>query len=111
MAEAQVARPIKNGKKTPSVTLGNRTATEANDAGRARRLLAVMMAFRDGEFSVRLPTDWDGIYGRIAEAFNQALAHEDRISRDLTRLSVTVGKEGRLKQRMSLHGAVGGWAA
>ena len=28
-----------------------------------------------------------------------------------TRLSVTVGKEGRLKQRMSLPGAVGGWAA
>ena len=27
------------------------------------------------------------------------------------RLSVTVGKEGRLKQRMSVPGAIGGWAA
>ena len=49
--------------------------------------------------------------GQIAEAFNQALAHQDRITREVTRLSVAVGKEGRLKQRMSVPGAIGGWAA
>jgi HAMP domain-containing protein/signal transduction histidine kinase/DNA-binding response OmpR family regulator len=110
MTDPQIARPR---KKTPSIALrsGNGITTPVDDAGRARRLMVAMLAFRDGDFSVRLPTDWDGTFGRIAEAFNQALAHEDRISRDLTRLSVTVGKEGRLKQRMSLHGAVGGWAA
>ncbi|HEV8002469.1 MAG TPA: HAMP domain-containing protein, partial [Planctomycetaceae bacterium] len=79
-------------------------------AGRSRQLLMAMMAFRDGDFSVRLPADWPGIDGRIAEAFNQSLAHEGRISREIARLSVTVGKEGRLKQRMTLPGAVGGWA-
>ena len=77
---------------------------------RARQLHAAMMAFRDGDFSVRLPTDWEGIDGRIAEAFNQAIAHEDRITREITRLSITVGKEGRLRQRMSVPGAIGGWA-
>ncbi len=69
-----------------------------------------MVAFRDGDFAVRLPTDWDGTDGRIAEAFNQALAHEDRITREITRLSTAVGKEGRLRQRMSVPGAIGGWA-
>ena len=59
---------------------------------------------------MRLPADWPGIDGRIAEAFNQSLAHEGRISREIARLSVTVGKEGRLKQRMTVPGAVGGWA-
>ena len=48
--------------------------------------------------------------GEIAEAFNQSLAHEGRISREVARLSVTVGKDGRLKQRMSVPGAIGGWA-
>ena len=48
--------------------------------------------------------------GQIAEAFNQTIAQEDRITKEVARLSVTVGKEGRLKQRMSLPGAVGGWA-
>src|ERR1700721_1631919 len=77
---------------------------------RSRQLLKAMMAFRDGDFSGRLPADWPGIDGRIAEAFNQSLAHEGRISREIARLSVTVGKEGRLKQRMTVPGAVGGWA-
>ena len=77
---------------------------------RSRVILNAMVAFRDGNFSVRLPADWAGIDGRIAEAFNQTIDHEDRMFREVKRLSVTVGKEGRLKQRMSLAGAVGDWA-
>jgi hypothetical protein len=34
---------------------------------RQRQLLSAMTAFRDGDFSVRLPADWDGLDGRIAE--------------------------------------------
>jgi methyl-accepting chemotaxis protein len=75
-----------------------------------RQLLAAMVAFRDGDFSVRLPSDWDGINGRIAEAFNHAMQYEDQITREAKRLRTNVGKEGRLKQRMSLPGAVGEWA-
>ena len=77
---------------------------------RMRQMLSAMTAFRDGDFSVRLPVDWAGTDGRIAEAFNQTLAHDERISREVGRLSASVGKEGRLKQRMSLPGAMGGWA-
>jgi HAMP domain-containing protein/signal transduction histidine kinase/CheY-like chemotaxis protein len=73
-------------------------------------LLAALTAFRDGDFSLRLPMDWPGTEGQIAEAFNKSIAHEDRISREVARLSVTVGKDGRLRQRMSLPGATGQWA-
>src|SRR5713226_9122734 len=78
---------------------------------RSRRMLATMVAFRDGNFSVRLPSDWEGIDGQIATAFNQALSHEDQLSREVERLSRIVGREGRLTQRMSVPGATGGWAA
>ena len=81
-----------------------------NSEARSQMLLAAMLAFRDGDFSWRLPSDWADAEGRIAEAFNQTIAQEDRISREVERLSMTVGKEGRLKQRMSLPGAIGGWA-
>ncbi|HWJ06460.1 MAG TPA: HAMP domain-containing protein, partial [Steroidobacteraceae bacterium] len=81
-------------------------ATEA----RQRQLLSAMSAFRDGDFSVRLPADWDGLDGRIAEAFNQTIGHKDRFLREVSRLSSSVGKEGRLRQRMSLPGAMGGWS-
>ena len=85
-------------------------ASRAAAEARLRQMLSAMTSFRDGNFSVRLPADWEGTEGRIAEAFNEALAHEDRISREVGRLSASVGKEGRLKQRMSLPGAMGDWA-
>ena len=88
----------------PAASRGRSPALESAES-RSRQMLAAMVAFRDGDFSVRLPADWAGTDGRIAEAFNQAIAHEERISREVARLSVTVGKEGRLKQRMSLPGA------
>ena len=100
-------------KKFSSAALGNGEGAKFDEdaAGtRSRQLLIAVMAFRDGDFSVRLPADWPGMDGKIAEAFNQSLALEGRISREAARLSVTVGKEGRLKQRMSVPGAVGGWA-
>jgi PAS domain S-box-containing protein len=74
-------------------------------------MLASMLAFRDGNFSVRLPSDWDGIDGQIAAAFNEAISYEDRLSHEMERLGRTVGREGRLKQRMSIPGAIAGWAA
>src|SRR6516165_2088874 len=95
---------------------GNNTATAVDiDAAemseaRSRRILKAFVAFRDGDFSVRLPADWPGIEGRIAETFNQTIAREESISREVKRLSQTVGKEGRLKQRISFPGAVGDWA-
>src|SRR4051794_3640092 len=67
-----------------------------------RLILGAVVAFRDGDFSVRLPTDWNATEGQIASAFNQAIAQKQRISREVTRLSETVGKQGRLRQRMSL---------
>src|ERR1700761_9823106 len=110
MSETTTSRDRK--KFAPAVKSNGKVERVAEDAAgvRSRQLLMAMMAFRDGDFSVRLPADWPGVDGRIAEAFNQSLAHEGRISREVARLSVTVGKEGRLKQRMTLPGAVGGWA-
>ncbi|HEX3314172.1 MAG TPA: HAMP domain-containing protein, partial [Gemmataceae bacterium] len=77
--------------------------------GHLRLILTAMLSFREGNFSVRLPMEWSGIDGRIAEAFNQTITHEERMSSEINRLSVTVGKEGRLQQRLSLPAASGGW--
>ena len=100
-------------KRSTSRALASRNTTGLGEdlaAARSRQLLGAMVAFRDGDFSVRLPGDWPGTDGRIAEAFNQSVAYEARITREVARLSATVGKEGRLKQRMSVPGATGEWA-
>jgi HAMP domain-containing protein/CheY-like chemotaxis protein/signal transduction histidine kinase len=102
-------RPGSNGD-APARGARESQRGKQNGGSHLQHLLTAMVAFRDGNFSTRLPSDWSGIEGRIAEAFNQAIDHEDRISREINRLSESVGKEGRLRQRMSLAGAIGQWA-
>ena len=98
-------------KKTPPIPAIPRVTEEEDSAeSRLQTLLVAVLAFRDGDFSVRLPADWPAMEGRIAEAFNQALGYEDSIAREVARLSVSVGKDGRLAQRMTVPGAIGGWA-
>jgi hypothetical protein len=38
-----------------------------------RQLLSVLLAYKSGDFSVRLPSDWTGVPGKIADAFNETL--------------------------------------
>jgi hypothetical protein len=96
----------RSGRRT--TTTPRSLAAIAGQDVRARLLHAAMVAFRDGDFAIRLPTDWDGTEGRIASAFNQVVAQEARITREISRLSTSVGKEGRLRQRMTVPGALGG---
>jgi HAMP domain-containing protein/signal transduction histidine kinase/CheY-like chemotaxis protein len=84
-------------------------AADGTDA-RSRQLLSALISFSAGDFNVRLPSDWSGIDARIAEAFNLSIGNAQRITGEADRLSNTVGKEGRLTQRISAPGALGSWA-
>src|SRR2546422_429126 len=83
---------------------GDRTSKFSNN------LLMAMLAFRDGDFEVRMPSNLVGIEGKIADAFNETVRFSDRRARETTRVSRAVGKEGKLKQRMNVPEGVGGWA-
>jgi len=100
---------ISGNGETSKSKMGRRSVENSTE-DRSRLILAGMVAFRDGDFSVRLPTNWLGTDGMTAEVFNQTIAQKQRISSEITRLSTAVGIEGRLKQRMTLPGALGGWA-
>src|SRR5215217_4991723 len=77
----------------------------------SRDLLAAFRAFRRGDFSVRLPTDLDGVDGEIAEAFNDVVELNDRMTREFERLGDVVGVQGKINHRAKLPGATGSWAA
>src|SRR3982751_7036524 len=66
------------------------------------QLLAALMAFKRGDFSVRLPDDWTGVAGKIADTFNEVIAKNERLTTELERIGRAVGKEGRITQRASL---------
>ncbi len=76
----------------------------------SRDLMVALLRFRDGDFSVRLDPDFAGVEGKIADVFNEILAVSARRSEEIARVCRVVGKEGKLKQRMNVPGAVGGWA-
>src|SRR6266478_158719 len=52
-----------------------------------RRLLNVLAAARNGDFSVRLPPDWTGLEGKIADAFNDIMMANESMARELKRVS------------------------
>ena len=70
-----------------------------------RLLLRALSAFRRGDFTVRLPDDWTGLGGKIADAFNDVVELNQRMARELERLSRVVGKEGKIAQRGQLGDA------
>ncbi|MGZ9100112.1 MAG: HAMP domain-containing protein, partial [Brevundimonas sp.] len=75
-----------------------------------RQLLAALRAFRRGDFSVRLPSDLDGSDAEIAEAFNDVVELNDRMSREFSRLGEAVGRQGKINARANMPAATGAWA-
>ena len=75
-----------------------------------RALLNALATLKSGDFSVRLPLDWVGIAGKVADTFNEVVALNQRMSRELGRLRESVGREGRINQRASLGEVEGTWA-
>src|SRR2546430_17353057 len=59
----------------PASADGNGSSPTMNEGEHqpSRQLLAAMLAFRNGDFSQRLPAEWPGVYGKIAAAFNDVL--------------------------------------
>ena len=92
----------------PDVAAPPRT-NGAVDAAELRDLLATLGAMRAGDFSVRLPTDWDGLWGRVADTFNEIVACNERMAQQLDRVGQVVGREGQTKQRVRIGPAVGAW--
>ena len=74
------------------------------------QLLAALMAFKRGDFSARLPEDWTGVPGKIADTFNAVIETNQRLTRELERIGRVVGSEGRITQRASIGEVTNSWA-
>ena len=104
------AKPELRGKPRNGRSNGKANGTAEYESEYAQEMLRAMLALRDGDLSQRLPVGWSGVFGKIAEAFNDVAALNDRRVREKQRVCQAVGKEGKLKQRMSVPGATGAWA-
>jgi HAMP domain-containing protein len=76
-----------------------------------RRLLKVLQAIRDGDFSVRLPGDKTGLPGKVADLVNEIAAANQRLAREIERAGQLVGKDGRTRHRITAERRSGSWGA
>ncbi|MGB6540115.1 MAG: HAMP domain-containing protein, partial [Xanthobacteraceae bacterium] len=94
-ASTQAAAPVPELSETESAEL--------------RELLHALQAMRVGDFSVRMAGDRIGIMGKVADTFNEIVAANQRIARQLERVGQVVGREGKTRQRVRFGLAEGAW--
>ncbi|MBL9100066.1 MAG: HAMP domain-containing protein, partial [Myxococcales bacterium] len=84
--------------------------TPPSDALDTKLLLTTLLAVKKGDFSVRLPVDRTGVAGKIYDALNEIIDLNQHMAGEIDRVSVAVGKDGKITQRAALNNASGAWA-
>src|ERR1700674_984446 len=110
----------RNDRNAATATMNSATKASAKSNGHSSvtaepasadftAILASLHSMRDGDFSVRLPGAWTGLAGKIADTFNDIVAANQQMARELTRVGQAVGKEGRTRERAKFRASRGAW--
>jgi HAMP domain-containing protein/CheY-like chemotaxis protein len=84
-------------------------AVNGKDALDLNHLLYALQAVRVGDFSVRMAGNQLGIEGKIADTFNEIVAANERMAKQLEQVGHIVGREGKTRQRVRLGLSGGAW--
>jgi signal transduction histidine kinase/HAMP domain-containing protein/DNA-binding response OmpR family regulator len=85
----------------------DRRARAGRDELDTKSLLRVLNAVQQGDFTARMPVDGKGSAAKVATALNAIIESNQRLEREIRRMSRHVGKEGEIKQATIGHG--GAW--
>ncbi|GLW51655.1 histidine kinase [Streptomyces sp. NBRC 14336] len=88
-----------------------RGGTTEVDTAALNRLLAALESMRDGNFRKRLTVSGDGVMSEIAAVFNEVADRNLHLTGELARVRRTVGREGKLTERLETGACEGSWAA
>ncbi|GAA4898151.1 HAMP domain-containing protein [Streptomyces coeruleoprunus] len=81
------------------------------DAAALERLLAALVAMRDGNFRKRLTVAGEGPMAEIAAVFNEVADRKLHLTGELARVRRVVGREGKLSERLEIGASEGAWAS
>src|SRR5262245_66571074 len=96
----------------PEQTTRPKSASDAAaNALDARLLLKTLTALKKGDFSVRLPSDWAGVNGKIADTLNDVIEINDRLVKEMGRVSRVVERGGKIMQRATAPAGHGSWVS
>ncbi|MHA4811354.1 HAMP domain-containing protein [Flavitalea flava] len=75
-----------------------------------KELLRVLLEVRNGNFSVRMPVDEVGITGKVFDTLNEIISLNEEMMKQFTKAGNTIGKQGKLTQRIEVPNAKGSWS-
>jgi HAMP domain-containing protein/CheY-like chemotaxis protein/signal transduction histidine kinase len=99
---------MQNGLGQGLAAIGSATPTTGGEHLEA--LLAALQAMKAGDFSVRMAGNQLGIEGKISDTFNEIVAANERMAKQLERVGQVVGREGKTRQRLKIALPGGAWA-
>jgi signal transduction histidine kinase/HAMP domain-containing protein/ActR/RegA family two-component response regulator len=73
-------------------------------------LLEVLARVKEGDFTARMPHAWTGLTGKVAADLNDVIIANQSFAQQLDRVSETVGRQGRLSQRLTPGVSTRGWS-
>jgi HAMP domain-containing protein/signal transduction histidine kinase/CheY-like chemotaxis protein len=111
-AGSTILEPPAAGKKNKN---GNGRVPLIEPAGQewildSKDLLWVLTEVRNGNFSVRMPIDQVGVRGKICDTLNEIISLNEEMMKEFTKAGNTVGKQGKLTQRIEVPNAKGSWS-
>ena len=103
------SRAAQNAKRAVAAR-GNGHAADPGESFDLQMLLDALQSVRVGDFSVRLPRDQVGLAGKVADAFNEIVAANQRMAHQLEEVGQVVGHEGKTKKRVKFGLSAGAGA-
>jgi HAMP domain-containing protein/signal transduction histidine kinase/CheY-like chemotaxis protein len=99
-------------KKLPvkKIPVAHDDYTRLNDSIDNRELLRVLTEVRNGNFGVRMPFDQVGVSGKICDTLNDIISLNEKMMHEFTRAGNTIGKQGKLTQRIEVPTSKGSWS-
>ncbi len=101
----------------PVVAIETKTATRAKKMQSDESILTdaeflkILLKVKNGNFSQRFPTDQNGIKRSICDALNEIIDLNERMVFEFQKVGKSIGKQGKLTNRVALDGARGSWSS
>ena len=95
-------KPLKTKKKKTDVEESVLTDAE---------FLKILLKVKNGNFTQRFPTDQNGTKRSICETLNEIIDLNERMVFEFQKVGKSIGKQGKLTNRVALDGARGSWSS
>ncbi len=95
-----------NGHSIIETRLYNNAPVDSLDL---KDLLGVLTEVKNGNLKARMPFDNVGLSGKICDTLNEIISLNEGMMHEFTRAGNTIGKQGKLTQRIELPSTKGEW--